>query len=231
VTSRNPMRMDLPQLRDVTVTLQVRRHRGRAGRGIGSRPAAVGLRRRDRAQAPCPHAARRDQLRRPRPVVLRPFAARPARREAGEPALIVIWLKLPVDPPMAQRAIDRLRFRGADDAGPLLGKFHPNARAAGGLPRQPGVKRRLIGEAENGKAVAGFGHGAILSDEGQIQRPRACWVNGSYPSRPPGRGGRHRQCHLLPDLGPVRLHDRRDHRGGRGMTITTALPDIRSAFS
>jgi hypothetical protein len=91
--------------------LKVLWNRGLALRRIGIIESSVSLRGLILSEA-CPlHAAFDDQPPSALPVDRRPSAARSPRREALQEEVLTVAAKLPVDPPEADRLVDRFRLR------------------------------------------------------------------------------------------------------------------------
>jgi hypothetical protein len=98
---------------------------------IGGVPPSVGLGAFDIGQSCGSHPAVFDQLLGPVTVDLRPPAAAGARREALEPVVVVVSSFLAVDPPEAQRDLDRIWVGNGSLACVFLGDLKPHARAVG----------------------------------------------------------------------------------------------------
>ena len=102
----------------------------------------------------------RDQRDRPRPVFLGPPAAGLARGKADQPPRVVIGISLPVDPPVDQRPIDRLRFGQRGRRVPLLGQLEPQARRTLALARKPRLPGVHVGKAEDRQPRPYLAHAA-----------------------------------------------------------------------
>jgi hypothetical protein len=109
--------------------LKVLWNRGLALRRIGIIESSVSLRGLILSEA-CPlHAAFDDQPPSALPVDRRPSAARSPRREALQEEVLTMAAKLPVDPPEADRLVDRFRLRNGGLQGALLGDLSAVATA------------------------------------------------------------------------------------------------------
>ena len=120
--------------------LEVVGHGGVRLAGVGGIPSTVGLRRVDLTPAGRAHPLRVDEARRPLGVDLRPGAALDAAGEPLPEVRVVVPRLLPVDPPEAQRFVDRVAVGDGVDTAALLGDQQPHTgrRVVVGLePRAP----------------------------------------------------------------------------------------------
>src|ERR1700730_4692922 len=137
------------------LALQVFRNARGSLAAIGGLPPAVLPGQLDLAPPGGLHPARLDQTGRLVGIDLRPAAARPARREALQPVLLVERALLAVDPAVAERHLERFGIGHAGSARALLRDLEPYPGREGVLLGQPGFPRARIGEADDGKIAVG----------------------------------------------------------------------------
>src|SRR3954470_6118011 len=142
--------------RGVEGGLQIVGHRGRARGVVRGVPPAVRLRPLDLAQARRLHPAGLDQRRRELAVALGPDAPCPPRREALQVERVVEAARLAVNPPDAERRMQRLHVRDGRDPRALARELDPDAGlglVVGAQPRLPlrrrGERTGLYGETSS----------------------------------------------------------------------------------
>src|SRR5215211_2230141 len=156
---------------------EIRRHLDRRRPGVGGLPASVALRTLDLRETGRMHAALGGQTFRNPDVPLRPRAALSPRREPLLVRRLVAAANLAVDPPVAERLVERLVVREARRRlRALLREDEPDAVHVGVMLRQPLAPRRGVAHDQlrllgaHAAEPRNFRTGLVLSEVAAVER-------------------------------------------------------------